>query len=123
MVLALDSEFDHEKVLCVQDDDTGLLAVLALHSTRLGPAVGGMRYRKYSALSDAIVDALCLSRAMTLKNAAAGLAWGGGKLCVLDDGDMSRRQDRLLRLADLLNELQQTFATPATAGATAERQS
>ena len=118
MVLALDSEFDHERVLCIQDDDTGLLAVLALHSTRLGPAVGGMRYRKYSALSDAIVDALRLSRAMTLKNAAAGLPWGGGKLCVLDDGDMSRRQDRLLRLADLLNELGGTYIVGKDVGAT-----
>jgi glutamate dehydrogenase/leucine dehydrogenase len=118
MVLALDSEFDHERVLCIQDDDTGLLAVLALHSTRLGPAVGGMRYRKYGALSDAIVDALRLSRAMTLKNAAAGLPWGGGKLCVLDDGDMSRRQDRLLRLADLLNELGGTYIVGKDVGAT-----
>jgi len=118
MVSSLDSEFGHEKLLCVNDVATGLLAVIAFHSTRLGPAVGGMRYREYAALGDAVVDALRLSRAMTLKNAAAGLDWGGGKLCVVDDGNAAKRQDRLLRLADLLNELDGTYIAGKDVGAT-----
>lgn len=118
MASSVDSEFDHEKLLCINDAASGLLAVVAFHSTRLGPAVGGMRYRQYAALSDAMVDALRLSRAMTLKNAAAGLDWGGGKLCVVDDGDRTRRRDRLLRLADLLNELDGTYIVGKDVGAT-----
>jgi glutamate dehydrogenase/leucine dehydrogenase len=118
MTLTLDAEFDHEKLLCIRDADTGLLAVIAFHSTRLGPAVGGMRYRQYGTLSEAIVDALRLSRAMTLKNAAAGLDWGGGKLCVVDDGDRAQRTDRLLRLADLLNELAGSYIVGKDVGAT-----
>lgn len=84
--LTVDSEFEHERLMCLRDEPTGLIAVVAFHSTRLGPAVGGMRYRCYGSLSEGMVDALRLSRAMTLKNAAARLPWGGGKLCVLDDG-------------------------------------
>jgi glutamate dehydrogenase/leucine dehydrogenase len=118
MASSLDSEFGHEKLLCVHDAASGLLAVVAFHSTRLGPAVGGMRYRQYATLSDAMVDALRLSRAMTLKNAAAGLAWGGGKLCVVDDGDVTARPGRLLRLADLLNELDGTYIVGKDVGAT-----
>jgi glutamate dehydrogenase/leucine dehydrogenase len=118
MASSLDSEFGHEKLLCINDAATGLLAVIAFHSTRLGPAVGGMRYRQYTTLSEAIVDALRLSRAMTLKNAAAGLAWGGGKLCVVDDGDAVSRPERLLRLADLLNELDGTYIVGKDVGAT-----
>lgn len=118
MASSLDSEFGHEKLLCINDAATGLLAVVAFHSTRLGPAVGGMRYRQYTTLSEAIVDALRLSRAMTLKNAAAGLAWGGGKLCVVDDGDVASRRERLLRLADLLNELDGTYIVGKDVGAT-----
>jgi len=118
MASSVDDEFAHEKLLCINDSTTGLLAVIAFHSTRLGPAVGGMRYRQYATLSEAMVDALRLSRAMTLKNAAAGLAWGGGKLCVVDDGDAAWRQDRLLRLADLLNELNGTYIVGKDVGAT-----
>lgn len=118
MELSIDSEFDHERLLCLQDDSTGLLAVIAFHSTRLGPAVGGMRYRSYSSLSQAMVDALRLSRAMTLKNAAARLNWGGGKLCVVDDGDRSRRHDRLVRVAELLNELDGSYIVGKDVGAT-----
>lgn len=116
--LTVDSEFDHERVLCFQDASTGLLAVIAIHSTRLGPAVGGMRYRSYGSLSEAIVDALRLSRAMTLKNAAARLHWGGGKLCVVDDGDRQKRSERLLRLGDLLNELNGSYIAGKDVGAT-----
>lgn len=116
--LTVDSEFDHERVLCLKDTSTGLLAVIAIHSSRLGPAVGGMRYRSYRCLSKAIVDALRLSRAMTLKNAAARLQWGGGKLCVVDDGDREKRTARLLRLAELLNELDGSYIVGKDVGAT-----
>jgi len=116
--LTVDSEFEHERLMCVRDEPTGLVAVFAFHSTRLGPAVGGMRYRRYGSLSEGMVDALRLSRAMTLKNAAARLAWGGGKLCVLEDGDVARRSSRLLRLAELLNDLDGAYIVGKDVGVT-----
>lgn len=118
MTLTIDSEFDHEKLLAIQDRASGLVAVIAFHSTALGPAVGGMRYRQYGSLSAAMVDALRLSRAMTLKNAAADLDWGGGKLCVVDDGDRARRDERLRVLASVLNELEGEYIVGKDVGAT-----
>ncbi len=116
--LSINAEFDHEKVLILKRRRSGLVAAIAFHSTLLGPAVGGMRYRRYPSVSDAVIDALRLSRAMTLKNAAAGLDWGGGKLCVVDDGDQNRRTERLEDLADILNELQGEFIVGKDVGAT-----
>ena len=117
MTLTIDAEFGHERLLTLTHA-SGLLVVIAFHSTALGPAVGGMRYRRYESLTAALVDALRLSRAMTLKNAAAGLAWGGGKLCVVDDGDESRRNDRLVALAGILNDLGGSYIVGKDVGAT-----
>ena len=118
MTLTIDTEFEHEQLLSLRDAESGLVVVIAFHSTALGPAVGGMRYRRYGSLSEAMVDALRLSRAMTLKNAAAGLDWGGGKLCVVDDGDRTRREDRLRALARVLNELDGRYIVGKDVGAT-----
>jgi glutamate dehydrogenase/leucine dehydrogenase len=118
MTLSIDSEFDHEKLLCISDHKSGLVAAIAFHSTILGPAVGGMRFRQYDSLSSAIVDALRLGRAMTLKNAAAHLNWGGGKLCVVDDGDIGRRAERLVKLAEIINGLEGEYIVGKDVGAT-----
>lgn len=75
---------DHELVRVVRDDAVGLLAVIAVHSKALGPAMGGVRRREYPWLDEAVTDALRLSSAMTLKNRAAGLPLGGGKSVILD---------------------------------------
>ena len=73
----------HERVLVSEDQATGLRAVVAVHSTALGPALGGTRFLSYQHTSDpgaaAYADALRLSHAMSLKNALAGLPHGGGK--------------------------------------------
>lgn len=73
----------HEQVVLCSDPAAGYRAVIAIHSTRLGPAVGGTRLRPYAREEDALADALGLSRAMTLKSALAGLPFGGGKAVVL----------------------------------------
>lgn len=73
----------HEQVVLCSDPAAAYRAVIALHSTRLGPAVGGTRLRPYARDEDALADALGLSRAMTLKSALAGLPFGGGKAVVL----------------------------------------
>jgi leucine dehydrogenase len=77
-------EFDqHESLHFVQDDKTGLQAIIAIHSTALGPAAGGCRRWQYATDDAAITDALRLSRGMTYKNAVAGLKYGGGKSVIL----------------------------------------
>jgi valine dehydrogenase (NAD+) len=75
----------HEEVLLWRDRETGLRAIVAIHDTSLGPAVGGTRMRAYPSLEQALVDALRLSRAMTAKAALAGMPYGGGKAVILGD--------------------------------------
>ena len=77
-------DFDaHEGVHLFTDPDSGLSAVIAIHSTKLGPAAGGVRFWHYADSDQAITDALRLSRGMSFKNAMAGLPMGGGKGVVL----------------------------------------
>lgn len=79
-------EFDnHEQVVFCADATTGLKAIIAVHSTALGPAVGGCRMWDYAQDDDALVDVLRLSRGMTYKNAMAGLPLGGGKSVIIGD--------------------------------------
>jgi len=73
------SEYQHEKVLFVNNEKAGLHAIIAVHNTVLGPAIGGCRLYPYAKLDDAIFDVLRLSRGMSHKNAAAGLPNGGAK--------------------------------------------
>lgn len=81
-------EFDHhESILFVSDAATGLRAIIALHSTALGPAAGGCRRWTYASDKEALTDALRLSRGMTYKNAVAGLPFGGGKSVIVASDD------------------------------------
>lgn len=75
----------HERVLRIEDTDSGLVGFIAIHSTWAGPAVGGLRMRPYASEAEALTDVLRLSRGMTYKNAAAGLPLGGGKAVILGD--------------------------------------
>jgi valine dehydrogenase (NAD+) len=75
----------HEQLVLVSDPLVGLRALIALHSTRLGPAVGGVRFRSYPSEGAAIIDVLRLSRAMTYKAALADLPLGGGKAVIVGD--------------------------------------
>ncbi|RZL52935.1 MAG: amino acid dehydrogenase, partial [Sphingomonas sp.] len=74
---------DHEGVHAFTDPESGLHAVIAVHSTKLGPAAGGARFWHYADNGRAVTDALRLSRGMSFKNAMAGLELGGGKGVVL----------------------------------------
>lgn len=80
--LASDS---HEDVIRVRDETTGLSGFIAIHSTQLGPAAGGLRMRAYDSEDSALNDVLRLSHGMTYKNAAAGLPLGGGKAVIIGD--------------------------------------
>jgi leucine dehydrogenase len=84
-------DFDgHEIVHFVTDRDSGLCAVIAVHSTHLGPAGGGVRFWHYAEPADAVRDALRLSRGMSFKNAMAGLPLGGGKAVILADSERTK---------------------------------
>jgi valine dehydrogenase (NAD+) len=86
----------HEQVVFCQDAPTGLRAIIAIYSTRLGPALGGTRFYPYSSEDAALADVLNLSRAMAYKNALAGLDLGGGKAVII--GDPARlKSEALLR--------------------------
>jgi len=76
----------HENVVHIRDHDSGLDAIIAVHNTRLGPGLGGCRFRPYLDFDDALTDVLRLSRGMTYKNAMANLALGGGKSVIIGDG-------------------------------------
>jgi leucine dehydrogenase len=79
-------EFDHhEQVVFCHDEESGLRAIIAVHNTNLGPAAGGCRMWPYASLDEALTDALRLSRAMSYKNAMAGLPLGGGKSVIIGD--------------------------------------
>jgi len=90
------AEFDgHESLHFINDVATGLRAVIAVHSTTLGPAAGGCRRWSYASDADALTDALRLSRGMTYKNAVAELPFGGGKAVILA-GDNAPKTPELL---------------------------
>ncbi|QGX38701.1 Glu/Leu/Phe/Val family dehydrogenase [Permianibacter aggregans] len=74
---------DHEQIVFCSDAESGLKAIICIHSTALGPAVGGCRMWEYNTDEGALVDGLRLSRGMTYKNAMAGLPFGGGKSVII----------------------------------------
>ncbi|MBF9034050.1 amino acid dehydrogenase [Rhodobacterales bacterium HKCCE2091] len=86
---------EHEEVWRIADAAAGLTGFIAVHSTLLGPAAGGLRMRRYADEAEALEDALRLSRGMTFKNAAAGLPLGGGKAVIL--GDPAAKTEAQLR--------------------------
>ena len=84
----------HEQVLCCSDSALGLSAIIAIHSTRLGPALGCCRMWPYPSFDSALSDVLRLSKAMTYKAAIAGLSLGGGKSVILGDPRKDKTKER-----------------------------
>jgi leucine dehydrogenase len=109
----------HEQVVFVADAPSGLRAVIAVHSTALGPSLGGIRFWRYASEADAVQDVLRLSEAMTLKAAAAGLHQGGGKAVVLvDDPDAQRGVDLLHAMGRAIGDLGGRYLAAEDVGAT-----
>ncbi len=86
------AEMGHEEIVMCSDPSVGYKGILAVHSTRLGPALGGTRFWQYATDEEAITDALRLSRGMTYKNAVAGLHLGGGKSIIIGDNKTKDRE-------------------------------
>jgi leucine dehydrogenase len=106
-------EWDGEEVAVRHDAELDAWMFVCVHSTRLGPAAGGTRMKPYAGASDGLADGLRLSGAMTRKDALAGLPLGGGKgvLAVGEIPSGARREELLLRYADLLASLGGTYRT------------
>jgi leucine dehydrogenase len=111
-------DFDaHEQVVFGFDAASGLRAIIAIHSTTLGPAAGGCRMWPYAASSDAVVDALRLSRGMSYKNAMADLPFGGGKAVIIGDPREKTRQ-RMEAFGRLVDSLGGRYITAEDVGTT-----
>ncbi len=107
----------HEQVVFGCDAASGLRAIIAIHSTTLGPAAGGCRMWPYAASSDALVDALRLSRGMSYKNAMAELPFGGGKAVIIGDPREKSRQ-RMEAFGRLVDSLGGRYITAEDVGTT-----
>ena len=110
-------DFDaHEALHFVTDEKSGLRAIIAMHSTHLGPAAGGTRLWHYAEDSEALTDALRLSRGMSYKNAMAGLPLGGGKAVVLADSSRTKTPEMLAAFGQAVNSLGGKYVTAEDVG-------
>jgi leucine dehydrogenase len=110
-------DFDaHEEVHFVTDEKCGLKAIIALHSTHLGPAAGGCRFWHYANGEEALTDALRLSRGMSYKNAMAGLPLGGGKTVILADAERHKSPDLLHAFGKAVEGLGGRYVTAEDVG-------
>jgi leucine dehydrogenase len=113
---------DHEKVLFARDPQSGYRGIIAIHSTALGPAVGGARYWNYATEEAALTDALRLSRGMTYKNAVAGVPLGGGKSIIIAN-PAAKREAILLSHGRFVETLKGSYVTAEDVGNCAARNS
>jgi leucine dehydrogenase len=106
----------YERVMVGLDDAAGYHGIIAIHSTTLGPAVGGTRYWGYQTEDDALTDGLRLARGMTYKNALAGLPFGGGKSIIMRDGDATDREKLFRAHGRMVNSLGGKYITAEDVG-------
>lgn len=107
----------HENIVFVQDSETGLKAIIAVHDTTLGPALGGCRIWPYDTSFDALTDALRLSKGMTYKNALAGLDLGGGKAVIIADPRKDKSPELMEAFGRHVERLSGTYVTAEDVGA------
>ena len=110
----------HEEVVYFADPFSGLRAIVAIHSSALGPALGGTRFYPYPTEDDALADVLRLSRGMTYKAAAAQLDLGGGKAVIIGDPKRLRSEELLRAYGRFVESLGGRFVTAEDVGTTAE---
>ncbi|MDH3440751.1 MAG: amino acid dehydrogenase [Gammaproteobacteria bacterium] len=112
-----DIAFDnHERVVFCHDAETGLKAIIAIHSTALGPAAGGTRLWSYDSDDDALHDVLRLSQGMSYKNAMAGLKFGGGKAVMIRTPDFKPSDALFERYAGFIEQLNGDYVTAEDVG-------
>ncbi len=113
-------EFDHEQVLFAFDEAAGLRGIVAIHSTVLGPAIGGTRMREYASDEEALEDALRLSLGMTYKAAAAGLNFGGGAAVIMGDPHTDKNELLFRALGRQIESLNGRYITSQGLGTDVE---
>lgn len=115
-VLAQMAEMEHEQVLFCHDKKTGLKAIIAVHNTVLGPALGGTRMWNYATEEEALNDVLRLSRGMTFKAAITGLKLGGGKAVIIGDAKTQKNEALMRRFGKFVQTLGGKYITAEDVG-------
>lgn len=111
-------QYDYEQVVFCQDKESGLKAIIAIHDTTLGPALGGTRMWTYESEEAAIEDALRLAKGMTYKNAAAGLNLGGGKTVIIGDPRKDKNEAMFRAFGRFIQGLNGRYITAEDVGTT-----
>ena len=111
---------NHERVLFCRDETTGLCAIIAIHSTALGPAAGGTRVWTYASDDDALYDVLRLSQGMSYKNAMAGLRFSGGKAVIMKAADYDASDALFERFGEFVDSLRGDYITAEDVGMSEE---
>lgn len=115
------ADFDnHEQVVFCSDAQTGLKAIIAIHNTNLGPALGGCRFWSYANEEEALKDALRLSRGMTYKAAMANLKLGGGKAVIIGDSRKDKTPEKMMAFGRLVERLNGLYITAEDVGTNPE---
>jgi len=109
---------DHEQIVFCNDKDTGLKAIISIHNTVLGPALGGTRMWNYDNEWAALNDALRLSRGMTFKSAITGLNLGGGKAVIIGDAKTQKTPELMRRFGEFVHSLSGKYITAEDVGMT-----
>lgn len=107
---------NHEQVVFCNDKDTGLKAIIGIHNTVLGPALGGTRMWKYNSEWEALNDVLRLSRGMTYKSAVTGLNLGGGKAVIIGDAKTEKTPELMKKFGEFVHSLSGKYITAEDVG-------
>lgn len=112
------SERDFGDIHFKVDRETGLVAIIAIHSTKLGPSLGGCRWLPYDSTADAVYDALRLARGMSYKAALVNIPYGGGKSVIIKPQNIPNKQAYFAKFAEFVNELGGRYITAVDSGTT-----
>lgn len=107
---------NHEQIVFCNDEDTGLKAIIGIHNTTLGPALGGTRMWQYKSEWEALNDVLRLSRGMTYKSAITGLNLGGGKAVIIGDAKTQKNDALMRKFGEFVNSLSGKYITAEDVG-------
>jgi len=118
MIFEYMQKYDYEQLVFCQDQNSGLKAIIAIHDTTLGPALGGTRMWTYATEEEAIVDALRLARGMTYKAAASGLNLGGGKTVMIGDPRKDKNEEMFRAFGRYIQGLNGRYITAEDVGTT-----
>lgn len=113
-----DKMAEHEQVVFCNDPSTGLRAIIAIHNTTLGPALGGCRMQPYESVDEALEDALRLSKGMSYKCAAADVDFGGGKAVIIGDPKTDKSPELFRAFGQFVDSLGGRFYTGTDMGTT-----